>query len=175
LRPLLHSDERKIEQDLTTRSGRGTTLQSWGLMLLDRLSKSRQELLEVHEQVGGVFKQVQRGGLAFASVFPDRAVGEVVDQLLEAKAEIAAYQGLVAGGLPGWVYETDWERPLDPMGSDKKARWLYLVRDGMRYEWRVVTRGTFSDRERLAIGYADTPRAAMRAADCKARELGWLP
>jgi hypothetical protein len=37
----------------------------------------------------------------------------------------------------------------------------------MRYEWRVVG----SDR---AIGYADTPRTAMRAADAKARELGWL-
>jgi hypothetical protein len=86
-------------------------------------------------------------------------------QLAEALAEVAAFQGRPEGGLPGW----------GPLGGGcyRKAYrrlgrgWFLMVNDR---QWYVS-----GDDAPSATGEADSPRAAMRAAEAEAVRRGWLP
>lgn len=89
----------------------------------------------------------------------------------EALAEVAAYQGRPEGALnEHWVYYAGWER------NEAGVR-LYVDQTGEDFGWNVRPDLDNSDEaDRRMVGdNAPTPRAAMRAAEAKARELGLLP
>jgi len=103
--------------------------------------------------------------------------GRMIEELL---VEIKAYQGLSAGGLPGWAFDgREWGRDFGPNPASRETpparREAFVAPYGMRLYWCLaLRRPTVGRRDPLRGGYADTPREAMRRADEAARSEGWL-
>ncbi len=139
--------------------------------LLERLTEVETDLAERDATIERMRDILDRTAAAVRGPPPAEGLwglADLPDLVGEARAEIAAYQLRPEGALPGWE-----ARSLPPSGE-----WRLAVEGVRLYIWAhthpVPWMAVHSPAMDMATGAADTPRAAMRAAEAEARRRGWL-